>query len=609
MVYVKLDSWWKVDTKEVSKAVVSQVGKLLGDYPERLTQHRDHLRLYSNRAAEGVYGKKYLNTASKQKLTLNIIRSVIDSLVAHYGLERVQPMVVTEGGNWIIQKRAKSMNKFSAGQFQQNKVYRIGPQIIRDFLIHGLGFPMVYEINGDIKFERIFPAQMIFDEVEASEGNPRHAYRARDVSRETMLEMQRWKKHAGIIKAARKFDCENWFGAGNDDEDRITLFEAWRLPSEDGNTKGRYVCTLDNGVIEDVEYEEQRYPFTVARMYGDDGQSWWPSSMVDNLESIQIEVNYLLQKAQRQMKSASFKVLAERSSRVIAEHLTNEDGTILYYTGTPPQWATMQAVAPETFQQIMQLKQDAFAQEGLNQLSSQGLIPPGIKSGKAQQIYLDEGSKRLRYHGRAVEDMYCDVADRMFDCARRIEERGEESYEVRVEESGKLSRIRWKECDLEKDQYIMSIQPTNYFASTPSARIEQALELFDRQLITVEQFASMSDMPDLSAIMAHSNAPYDEIMQGIALMREGDNAYPSPYTDMALAGQLVQRARVQAQVEGAPDTILELFDQYLLTLHEYENKATEEQQAQQQPAPGPAPSPQGPMPGPGPEGMPPQGGM
>jgi hypothetical protein len=433
------------------------VDELASRYPGRAGVHEDHARLYSEKTANTLFGRPS-PLPVKKKMTLNITRSVIDSLVAHYGLERVQPLVMTEKGSWKLQRRAEKMNQFSGGQFRANKIYRLGPRIFRDGFIFGLGFLLPYEIGGKIRTERVFPHQMLFDEVEAQEGNPRFAFRVRDVSREGLLERADIKHAEKLVEQADRHQDGSW-PIFETDDDRVSIVEAWRLPPEDGSGHGRYCAALTSGVLVDEPYDGVKFPFIPFRLYGDAGMSWWPETLVDNLRSIQAEINY-----------------------------TNEDGTILYYTGAPPQWAAMQAVSPETFDQIMRLKNDAFEQEGINRLSAQGVIPPGIKSGKGQQIYLDEGAKRLRYHGRSVEDFYCDISERLFALARAMDARGEGGYSVMAESKGALERIRWQDASMEDDQYEMGIHPTNYFASTPSARIEQAREMFRDGLLTVEQF-------------------------------------------------------------------------------------------------------------------------
>lgn len=577
-------AWWKVQKKGAYRKVIEAIDSIVADQPYRYESHLHHTKMYSNREAEHYFGEPVNMSSRGDRLTMNICKEIIDTMVAHYGLQAILPMAITDNGDWTLRARGEKINTFLNGMFRSLQLFRKGPLSIRDGCIHSKGATYFYNRDGKIYAERVFTPEILFDESEAMDQNPRHMFRIRDIERNKLLEDSRYSHLKKIILKAKRLDLRNGgvTHADYEDSNLVTLVEAWRLPSECGTTKGRYVKILSCGDLEDKKYTRQKYPFSFFEYPGDEGKGVWGASVIDNQQARQIEINRLLQKIQRQMRSSSLKIMVERGSKIVKENWTNEDGTFIYYDRTPPQAVTMASVAPETFKQLMQLRQDAFESEGVNRLSSHGELPPGIKSGVAQSTYIEEGTKRLRYLGKAVEWYYVDCAHQIIDNAKEIDEAGEGSFEIMAETDDGLEKIKWSDVSLEDDKYQIAIKPSNFFSQSIAMKFEQANEMLDREIISLDEWSSVMDNPDLKAITRRRNSGYREIELAIQDMKDGKSVVPDgTFTNLEMAGPLVHLAYLESKNAGAPEEVLDNFRNYLLIVSDEARKQQEEMQAKE----------------------------
>jgi hypothetical protein len=125
---------------------------------------------------------------------------------------------------------------------------------------------------------------------------------------------------------------------------------------------------------------------------------WYSQGASERLQSIQGEINrsMILEQKSRWMQG-SFKVLLENGSKVVAQHMNNDVGALLYYTGTPPQYVTPPAIDASNREWIDSLIQKGFMQEGVSQLSAAAEKPIGVDSGKAMRTLTNIEDDRFTF--------------------------------------------------------------------------------------------------------------------------------------------------------------------------------------------------------------------
>src|SRR3990167_5926548 len=105
--------------------------------------------------------------------SLNVVKSCIETSVAHIATNRSRPLYQTSGGDFETKERARRLGKFMLGQFMHMKRYTKGLIIFRDGAIFGPGIEKFYHIGGRIMSERVYPHEIIHDHEEAVYGEVR----------------------------------------------------------------------------------------------------------------------------------------------------------------------------------------------------------------------------------------------------------------------------------------------------------------------------------------------------------------------------------------------------------------------------------------------------
>jgi hypothetical protein len=557
--------WWLEAKSDIAPAVAGIV-KALSEYDsKRQTQYQISTRLYGNVNLMGLNGLSYSKILSvqntlKDRISYNVIQSVIDTITAKIAKNRPRPMFLTSGGNYKIQRRAKKLDKFVEGCFYENEVHKLSPKIFRDGCIFGDGFVHVFEQNGRVKYERVLPSELYVDPMESFYGEPRQLHRVKSVDRAVLIDL--FPEHRKAIAEANSASA-SLTGAYQNIADQVTVVESWHLPSGPESKDGLHTIIISDKVLFMEDWNENFFPLAHfrwnERLYG-----WQGQGLAEQIQNIQLEINKLLWVIQRSMHMAgSFKILMENSSKIVKEHFTNDIGAIITYTGTPPQYVTPQAVPMEYYQHFQTLKTSAYEQAGISQLSASAQKPAGLNSGRALREYNDIETERFMVVGQAYENLHLDLAKLTVWKAKEIFQR-EKKYSVVVPEKKFTQTIDWKDIDLEEDEYVMKIFPISSLPNDPAGRLQTIQEYAQAGFLSPRQARKLLDFPDLEQIedLATSAEDYlHEILEKI--VEEDIYTPPEPFDDLSLAKELALEYYAQGKCNGLEQEKLELLRRFM----------------------------------------------
>jgi hypothetical protein len=522
-------------------------------------------RLYGNLSLMGLNGLTYSKIASvqsavKDRISYNVVQSVIDTITAKIAKNKPKPYFLTSGGDYQTQRKAKKLNKFIEGIFHENKMYDLGTMTFRDGAVWGDGIVHVFDKAGRVTVERVHPTEIWVDDIEGFYGEPRQLHRTKNVDRQVLLAaFPKYRKEIETANAVRADDT----GSYPNIADMITIRESWHLPSKEEGKDGRHMITIQTAVLLDEPWTKPFFPFArfqwCQRLYG-----YWGQGLAEQIQNLQLEINKLLWVIQRSFHLAgTFKVFLENGSKIVKEHLSNDIGAIVNYTGTPPQYVTPQIVPPEIFQHLMTLKSAAFEQAGISQLSAASLKPAGLNSGKALREYNDIESDRFMTIGQAYEQFYIDVARLAVSVVKDIvEEQG--NYEVSVPGKKFLDTVDWKAIDLEDDQYVMQCYPVSSLPQDPAGRLQTVTEYIQAGFLSPRQGKRLLDFPDLEKVEGLANAEEDyvaRILDGI--VDEGEYRAPEPFDDLQLCREMALEYYAQGKCNGLEEARLELLRRFI----------------------------------------------
>ena len=557
--------WWLLDGLEMAQTIVSTVTSLAAGDAKRQTQYQISARLYGNTSIMGISGLNYSKIQSvqstlKDRVSYNVIGSCIDTLQSKMTKNKPKPAFITSGGSWKLQRQAKKLDKFIDGIFYENNAYELATQIFKDACVFGDGIVHVFEDHGRCKFERVIPSEIYVDQMESFYGYPRQMHRVRNVDRDVLLELYPEHKDLILSADAAKVDIT---GTYQNISDQITVVESYHLPSGPDAKDGVHVIAIDKGILFKEKWEKSYFPFAKFswsnRLYG-----FWGQGLAEQLQNLQLEINKILWVIQRSMHMAgTFKVFLERGSKIVKEHISNDIGVLIDYTGAPPAFATPPIVPQEIYMHLQTLKSQAFEQAGISMLSATSQKPAGLNSGKALREFNDIETERFMAVGQAFEQFFINLGKLAVETVKDIFAR-EKSYVIRTPGKKFLETLDWKNIKLEDDEYVLKIYPVSKLPRDPAGQLQTITEYIQAGFISPRAGRRLLDFPDLEKAEDLATAQEDWLQQVIEQMIDDGKVYhPEPDDDLELARELALQYLPFAKMNGAPEDNLQLLRDFI----------------------------------------------
>lgn len=560
--------WWKENSKELHKSVFQYIKFLDNNQSYRQSDNIRFMKLYGNYELLSLKAFSYQRNETSynisNRVTLNIIQSMVDTVTSKITKNKPKPTFLTDGGDWSLQQKAKKLEKFVEGQFYDCDFYELGAQAFRDSCIFGTGAIKIFPDmeTGKIKAERVFIDEIVTDDGESIYGNPRQMHQKKWMHKDVLKEM--FPEHSGAIDMASDSNTNLYqTDFRSRVNDMILVIESWHLPSSASAKDGKHSISISNETLWEEEYKKSYFPFVFFR-WGVKPLGFYGQGLSEQLQGIQLEINKILRTIQVSMHLVSVpKLLIEAGSKIVTSHLNNKIGGIIKYAGTRPEYAPLGGIPAELFSHLDRLYTRAYEIAGISQLSAQSAKPTGLNSGKALREYNDIETERFMDVGLRYQQTFIKAAEIMVDQASDLyEELGE--YKIRVKGKGFIETIDWSEVDMEEDKYMMEIFPTSALSNTPAGRLQDVQELLQAGFISKEDGLKLLDFPDLNNFYNLANASVENIEKTIEkIVDDGEYNTPEPYQDLTYGMRKMQEAYLHYKNLNLSDERLDLFRRWI----------------------------------------------
>lgn len=556
--------WWKSPKKQAHNNIFQYIESLDQSQSYRSSDNLRHMRLYGDYAMTGLdsYSYNRVETASNinHRVTLNIVQSMVDTVVSKITKNNPKPTFLTDGGDWGLQQKAKKLTKFCEGIFYDCDMYKQSTMAFQDSCIFGTGCIKIFKDGPEIKVERVMIEEIKIDDAEAFYGKPRQIHQMKYIHKDVLSEMFPNNK----VEIDQATDIAPNHGSNySNARDMIKVVESWHLPSSEKAKDGKHTITIRNATLFEESYEKDYFPFVFFR-WSERPVGFFGKGLSEQLQGIQLEINKILRTIQVSMHLTSIpKVFVEASSKVVTAHLNNKIGGIIKYAGTKPSYESVGSVPPELFNHLDRLYERAYEVAGISQLAARSEKPSGLDSGKALREFSDIESERFLAVGKRFEQAFIDATEIILDLAREMYDE-DEDFSVRVKGKDFIETIKWKEVDMDEDKYMMQIFPTSALSNTPSGRLQDVQELLQAGFISREDGRKLLDFPDLESVTNLDTADLENIERQIEKMIDkGSYEPPEPYQNLDLAIRKVQQSYLHYRHKGAPEEKLELLRTYI----------------------------------------------
>lgn len=576
--------WWLQDDDKICRHVFAVVKRILANQNYRSVQNLRHARLYSNLEILGLQAGQFAKAAQADnyitnRVTLNVIKSCVDTVTSKIAKTRPRPLFLTMDGNAMLQQKAKKLTAYLDGWFEDADIYEHGTISFRDGCVFGTGaLKMFIDHNlNKVAVERSISDELIVDEAEGRYGTPLQMHQKRDIPREKLMDMfPKFKRQ--IADAASDYNQAQY---SMSTADVVEVLESWHLRSGKDATDGKHTICIENCTLFAEEYKKDYFPFVFfrwqPRLIGFYGQG-----LAEELLGIQLEINKILRTIQMaQHLMAVPRVFIENNSKVVDTHINNDIGALVRYTGpTPPQISVGGAVAPEIYAHLENLYKKAYEITGISMMSAASQKPPGLTAAVALREMSDIETERFAVTAQRYEKFYMDIAKMAIDFTRDLADM-DPQLALNAKAGKYISKIKWKEVDLDNDEYQMRVFPTSILPTKPEGKLQTVQELMQAGFIGKEEGMDMLDFPDTEKYFSLKNAAVENALYAIdKMMVDGEYVTPEPYMNIALAKQLAQSAYLKYKNQNAPEARLELLRRFISTCQSMLGVVQQDQQLQ-----------------------------
>lgn len=565
-------AWWKESKGEVWRALWGVARTLREEQQSTQKKHLHHNRLYGNMAMAGIeaYNYNQFEDSYEDRLTYNVVESSVDTIHADICAMKSKAMFLTDEGDWKQQRRAQRLNRYTFGQLMSLGFWKdTSPNVIWDALIFGTGMPRVKAEHGKPSIVRVFPNEIIVDDIDARERKPRmmlwHGLRNKDQLRQEFLDAGK-KREAAMVEQARIVEMDNSTSLA---VAQIEVVEGWHLRSSPSANDGRYTMACIDGKLKDEDYEYDYFPFPELR-YKPRRLGYWGKGVPEIQSGAQMAINDLLWQIHEHLRLGGMKVFVKPGSGMNMAHLDNEIMGVIE-TLEPPFLADFSSVPPDLIKQYHEEVQGAYSLVGVSMMSASSELPAGLTrpSGKALRIYSDKKSQRFVKFAQAVEDWTIDVNEQLIAVEKQLQKDGEPYSLLVPRGDGTAELLKWADVDMDRDKYIMQAFPTSFLSATPASRIKDVQELVTL-VPDLQQYAlKLLDFPDLKQVTSLLEANLETIMRLLEhnsdLTEKTSHKYlpPEPLMDLGLTMKLSQAYYLRAKNQGATDDDLKYLNKFM----------------------------------------------
>lgn len=558
--------WWHPDVKKAERhtKVTQVVNHLMTQQKFIERDNLRHLRLYIKRSYHADAMGHIHAAGADPRIGINAAKSAIDTICARITQQDPHPQFKTDGGRWEQRLKARKLEKFVAGVFQEEEFYHKARRMFKDAAIFGTGFMKPYFQNGRVKWERVRPGEIVVDEEVAMRSEPQSFFQVRYLPVESVIAM--FPDQQDDILSAKMTYMTRESGST---VTQMQIIEAWHLRDINGEN-GRHTIVVDGATLLDEEWVYDCEPLLVFR-WNELPLGFYGNGACEDLFGLQEEIDYIMQRIQTSThNTANVWLLKSVNDKAPNSHFTNKIGTIIEYSGNqPPQLQVNPIMAQQVFDHVKWLNELVYNETGVSQMSATSQKPKGIEAAAALQTMLDVESQRFVLLQKAYERAVMHAANMTIEIARNHYRGGKAAYRVRAENGHYTEEINWSDVNLKRDEYILKVWPVNLLPQSPAGKMEKVTQLMQAGLIDAQTGMMLLDFPDVEAHQSLALAATRKALWYVdRILYEGEEKTPREWDDLGRCIRFMQMGMSNAEMEGAPEEILQRGLEFIVSAEE-----------------------------------------
>jgi hypothetical protein len=406
--------------------------------------------------------------------SLNVIKSVVDTLVSKIATSKVRPFINTLNGSYKEMQTALQAQQFFDIFYEEQNVHMTVSKAFEDACIFDTG--VVYIDKDTHAIKKCLPWQVHVRPAELVYNKLTRVYYEQTDYPVTLLPKD-------ITKEFKKKVDYTDYGIYYDTFNKVKAH------------------IIAGHVVKTETWDYDILPF-VFLYYGKPNIGTTSLSVVDILYTLQNQIDMLIAKisAAAELTPGNTILLPEGGS-VKATSLNNGVGNVLTYRPTPNMTGSPVTVATPAFidgqyQYLLDdLIQRAYELVGISQLSAMSQKPTGLDSGVALSTLESVESDRFETQLKQVINSYVDIAR---TCVELFD------GDILPDNNRRLS-INWDDLRKSNDSLKIQFSAADALSKDPSVKLQQLQALAQSGIIPQSRIASLMELPDIQSGFSLAN--------------------------------------------------------------------------------------------------------
>ena len=435
--------------------------------------------------------------------SINVIKSVIDTLVSKIATSKVRPFINTLNGSYKEMQTALQAQQFFDIFYEEQNVHMTVSKAFEDACIFDTGAIYIDKDNNSIK--KCLPWQVYVRTSELVYNKLTRVYYKQSDYPVTLLPediTKKFKRKVEYVDYGIYYDTFN-------------------------KVKAHIIA---GHVVKVEPWDYDVLPF-VFLYYSKPNIGTTSLSVVDILYTIQNQIDMLNAKisAAAELTPGNTIFLPEGGS-IKATQLNNGVGNVLTYRPTPNMTSSPVTVATPAFidgqyQMLLNdLVQRAYELVGISQLSAMSQKPNGLDSGVALSTMESIESDRYETQLKQVINAYVDIARvcvELFD------------GDILPNSNRRLS-ISWNDIRKANDSLKIQFSAADALSKDPSVKLQQLQALAQSGIIPQSRIASLMELPDIQSGFSLANNAVNAVYAVINDCIENNNFELPTYVPFTL---------------------------------------------------------------------------
>lgn len=474
---------WKIDvTKQKLQSIIdSEIAfrsYQLARYSNDITVDLNYFTEYN----DTIWNYRYYNVQDAdlaQSPKINVIKSVIDTLVAMLANQKVRPYFTPVNGMYSTRAVVKQAQQYFDIVYDKEHVQDKVSLAYRNACIFGIGYIFFNPFLKTIEVPGTW--QVGIANTEAGYGKPTKLLIENKNFPTTLIDAYGLQGHyeSEYVNFKLLFDTI---------EHKMFIFV---------NDYKAKEATYKADIIPIVPVYHTRPVFGTRTV-----------SIVDELDGIQTNIDIINSKisAAAQLTPANV-TYVESGSTLQPGDISSKTGKVYSVKMGPGQNnLPVVNVTPAPFDPMWQTMLDGYVRQayeiiGVSQLSARSQKPAGLDSGVALQTLSDIESDRLMVQVETYTNAFVDLANLMIDVLE----------DDILPKSVNTSTYKWEDIKKQKDLFKVQFSAMSILSKNPQTKLQQVMQLSQIGLITADKLATFLDSPDLEDVYKNAASVADAV--------------------------------------------------------------------------------------------------